>query len=88
MPEKHKIADAYRELLEPPDYTSTEQGKSALTCPQCQKPFIFPKGWFGGAADGSGHPIVYWSRAKWDRAPDQWKADALQTTPNLEQFLR
>ena len=88
FPAEHQIADAHRELLEPADYTSTEQGKTALTCPTCGKPFVFPNGWFGGVVDGTGYPIVYWSKARWDRAPDLWKADARRTTPNLEQFLR
>jgi len=87
FPASHQIADAYRELLEAADYISTEQGKTSLTCPSCGNSFIFPSGWFGGAADGTGYPMVYWSRARWDRAPDLWKANAILTTPNLEQLL-
>jgi hypothetical protein len=88
FPDRHQIADVYRELLGPTEFTNAEQGKAALTCPTCGRLFIFPNGWFGEAADGTGHPVVHWSKAKWDRAPDPWKADAVRTTPNLEQLLK
>jgi hypothetical protein len=86
--DKHQILDVMRELLETQDYTDMGNGDAALTCPQCRKLFILPEGWFGGAADGSGHRLAYWSQAIWDKADPLWKSNALVTTPNLEQLLR
>ena len=87
LPEKHQIPDVHQELLESQDSTSAEHGQASLTCPICRKLFMFPNGWTGGAADGTGVPTVYWSKAKWDKADPNWKANALVSTPNLEQFL-
>jgi hypothetical protein len=85
---KHQIPDVHKELLEPQDLTSIDQGKTSLTCPICRKQVMFPNGLTGGAVDGSSFPAVYWSRAKWDKADPAWKANALVCTPNLEQFLK
>jgi hypothetical protein len=86
--EKHQIPDLHKELLELHDLLSLDQDKTSLSCPICGKHVMFPNGLTGGATDGTGVPTVYWSRAKWDRANLTWRAGALVSTPNLEQFLK
>ena len=88
LPGQHQIADAYRELLEPTDYASIERGQAALTCPSLRE-IVHLSQWLvrrGRRRFGlRGRLLV---KSQMGPSSDSWKADAIRTTPNLEQLLR
>lgn len=84
----HTIVDAFSELLEPPDSLLVSQGKAAMPCPVCGRPWKLPRGWFSNPVSGDGLPMVYWSRRIWDSYDDPRKDEVRRRVPTVEQYLR